>query len=463
MFLSLISSQFILFHIILGDFLGDFSIISIFAKNIIMLYTKHTINATLHPQSKKGKQFIRIRVSSLSARIDLYTGISINNSQWDRKKQQVKQGYVINNTTYNIINRTLEEYKSFIRNYFDECAMRDSRPSLTELKERFNKKYKMSGKAQSDEFFYLFDKYIEEKSKERGWGKDMKDVYSRLRMKIFTFQPNIKFSDLSISTMNHLLEYMSQTMYNDALSRMLTLFKSFVKWAQGRKYAINEEFFTFKPKLPKAKKDVRYLELDEINKIYEMDFPIDSALDRIRDMFIFQCYTALRFSDIKQLKHENIHFHTLNNTFSIDLLTEKDDDRINFPLSKRATAIYLKYKDRKYINGLVFPVISNQKYNDHLKELGKRANLQGEWIDYEYRLSEKILVKTPKENLSTHTARRTFIVTALNENVDITLIALITSHSDLKSMRPYITKNAKGAARVIAALDEADRKSKEKE
>ena len=97
-----------------------------------------------------------------------------------------------------------------------------------------------------------------------------------------------------------------------------------------------------------------------------------------------------------------------------------------------------------------------------MKELGKLAELKGEWIDYEYRLTEKIVVKTPKEDLVTHTARRTFIVTAINENVDPTLIALITSHSDLKSMKPYITKNAKGAARVIAALDEADRKIEEK-
>lgn len=426
-----------------------------------MLFTKYNINVSLFPQSKKGKQFVRIRVTSQSSRIDLYTGISLTNSQWDKKKQQVRQGYVINNITYNILNGTLEEYKNFIRDYFDGCAMRDSRPSLSELQERFNRRFKMSSEAQSDEFFYLFDKFIEEKSKERGWGKDMIDVYVRLRKKVFDFQPNIKFSDLSIATMNKLLEHMSKTMYNDALSKMLTYFKSFIKWAQGRKYAINEEFFSFKPKLAKAKKAVRYLELEELYKICEMDLAPDTALDRVRDIFVFQCYTALRFSDIKQLKHENIHYDNDKETYSIDLLTEKDDDRINFPLSKRATAIYLKYRERMYHNGLLFPVISNQKFNKHLKELGKRAELEGEWIDYEYRLTEKITIKAPKDDLADHTARRTFIVTAINENVDPALIALITSHSDLKSMKPYITKNAKGVARVIAALDAADRKISE--
>ena len=44
-----------------------------------------------------------------------------------------------------------------------------------------------------------YDTFINEKSKERGWGKDMKDVYVRLREKVHDFQPNIKFSDLSVS------------------------------------------------------------------------------------------------------------------------------------------------------------------------------------------------------------------------------------------------------------------------
>lgn len=422
------------------------------------MFPKYRTSVSLYPQSKKGKQFVRIRVSFHSSRIDLYTGVSLTNSQWDKKRQQVKHGCIVNNYTYDLINKKLEEYKNFINQYFNGCASRNAQPSLSELKDRFNHHFKMSSQAQSDEFFFLFDRFIEEKSLERGWGKDMKDVYTRLRDKVYEFNAKISFSDLSVATMNSLMCFMSNTMYNDALSKMLTYFKSFVRWAQGKRYAINEEYFAFNPKLPKAKKDVRYLELEELFKICEMELPIDSALDRVRDMFVFQCYTALRFSDIKQLKHENIHHDAKTDTYAIDLLTEKDDDRINFPLSNRATLIYLKYKDRLYENGLVFPIISNQKYNEHLKELGKQAELEGEWIDYEYRLTEKITVKTPKADLSTHTARRTFIVAAINENVDPTLIALITSHSDLKSMKPYITKNAKGAARVINALNEAEKK-----
>lgn len=170
--------------------------------------------------------------------------------------------------------------------------------------------------------------------------------------------------------------------------------------------------------------------------------------------FVFQCFTALRYSDIKRLKHDNIR-EIGDGKYEIDILTKKDKDRIPFPLAKTATRIYKKYKDNLYYNGVVFPIISNQKYNDHLKKLGKLAELKGEWIDYQYKLDKVEEVNTPKTELTSHTARRTFVVTALNEGVELDLIAQINSHSDFDNMRPYIASTRKGKQKVIDALDSA--------
>ena len=158
--------------------------------------------------------------------------------------------------------------------------------------------------------------------------------------------------------------------------------------------------------------------------------------------FVFQCFTALRYSDIKRLKHDNIR-EIGDGKYEIDILTKKDKDRIPLPLAKTATCIYKKYKDNLYDNGVVFPIISNQKYNDHLKKLGKLAELKGAWIDYQYKLDKVEEVKTPKTELTSHTARRTFVVTALNEGVELDLIAQINSHSDFDNTRPYIASTRK--------------------
>lgn len=242
-------------------------------------------------------------------------------------------------------------------------------------------------------------------------------------------------------------------MYNDKIVKVMSMLKEFLKYASKKNYPVNKEFFDYDPTLPQSKKAVRYLTVNELQTIINMQLDNGSALDMTRDFFIFQCFTALRYSDLKQLKHGNIR--QTNSGYEIDILTKKDNDRIPFPLSKVATSIYLKYKDNLYDNGVVFPIISNQKYNEHLKELGKKAELKGEWIDYQYRLDKIEEVKTPKSNLTSHTARRTFVVTAINEGISESLIAQITSHADVETMRPYITPTLKGKQQVINALDRA--------
>ena len=77
------------------------------------------------------------------------------------------------------------------------------------------------------------------------------------------------------------------------------------------------------------------------------------------------------------------------------------------------------------------------------------------WVDYEFKLGEKIEKVIPKADLTTHTARRTFVVVAMNEGVSLELIAAITSHSDFNAMRPYIKANKKGTDKVIEAFDKA--------
>ena len=83
------------------------------------------------------------------------------------------------------------------------------------------------------------------------------------------------------------------------------------------------------------------------------------------------------------------------------------------------------------------------------------AKLEGKWIDYEYKGKKKITVTTARTKLASHVARRTFIVTAYNEGVPLDLIALVTSHNDVKAMKPYLKATSAGADKVIAAIDKA--------
>ena len=412
----------------------------------------HNTNCSLVKSSGTNQHTLRLRVTHDSNRIDLRTRIRIEPKLWDKKKQKVKQGYNVNGVSYNDVNSTINTYIKYVDDYFHECELMQRDPVLTDLRAKFNYAFKQTNEQRSSEFFLLFNDFIKEQSGVKGWGKDMVDVYTRLRDKLQKFSPNLTFLTLNTKNLEAIKVHLSENMYNDALKKNLAYLKSFVKWAKEKHYTVCEEFDSYKPKLPKGHISVKYLSLDELDRIYNLKLKEGSALDQTRDFFIFQCYTALRYSDLKQLRPDNIT-KSEDGTFILRLLTEKDDDDVTYRLAKRAVDIYKKYSTHIYDGGRLFPVLSNQKYNEHLKELGKIAGLRGEWIDYEYRLNELIEVHTPKSDLSTHTARRTFVVTALNQGVTAEKIMQITSHSDYNAMKPYIKATLEGSNSVIDAID----------
>lgn len=404
-----------------------------------------------HRNNELENSSLIIRVSFQGKRAELYTGFVCDKKKWNQNQGRIKNGSKVNGIEYKVINKKLQEMESFVDDYFNDSSFRSTQPSLNDLKERFIYKFKRTNEQMSDEFFFLFDKFIAEQSKQKGWQKSMIDGFVRLKNLINEFKPNISFADLTISTMDGIKLKLSETMFNEAINKRLSCFKQFVKWANGKGYKIHEEYFSYAPKLPKSKIAVKYLTKEEVEKVCNLELEPFSTIDIVRDAFIFQCYTALRYSDVSALKKENII--KTDEGYELDILTEKDDDRVRYPLSSIASKIYEKYAKYEYVNERVFPVVSNQKYNQYLKEIGKKADLQGEWISYQYRLNEKIVKKIPKSDLASHSARRTFITLAAEAGVSLDLIAQITFHSEITAMKPYIAKTKAGVKKVIDALD----------
>ena len=90
-------------------------------------------------------------------------------------------------------------------------------------------------------------------------------------------------------------------------------------------------------------------------------------------------------------------------------------------------------------NYMALPVISNQKMNDYLKELGELAEINEPVRETYYKGNERIDEVTPKYALlSTHAGRRTFICNALALGIPAQVVMKWTGHSDYKAMKPYI-------------------------
>ena len=108
-------------------------------------------------------------------------------------------------------------------------------------------------------------------------------------------------------------------------------------------------------------------------------------------------------------------------------------------LNNHSKAILEKYKSVHFEDHKALPVISNQKMNDYLKELGELAEINDPVRETYYKGNERIDTVTPKYALlGTHAGRRTFICNALALGIPAQVVMKWTGHSDYKAMKPYI-------------------------
>ena len=122
---------------------------------------------------------------------------------------------------------------------------------------------------------------------------------------------------------------------------------------------------------------------------------------------------------------------------TIHITTQKTNDKLTIELNNYSRTILARYTHLEGDKAL--PVISNQKMNQYLKELGRECSLNEPIIDIYYIGGKKIVETRAKwEALGTHCGRRTFICNALMLGIAPSVVMKWTGHSDYKSMKPYI-------------------------
>jgi integrase len=167
------------------------------------------------------------------------------------------------------------------------------------------------------------------------------------------------------------------------------------------------------------------VELNELNKLDLLDNP---RLDKVRDMFLIACHTGLRYSDFSRLS---------SNHFTDDGLIEIDQKKTRKPVVIPVHSVVKKIR-QKYKNDLPAP-ISNQKFNDYLKELAQRVELLK--VDTKFSISEPLKVSRPLQKwelISAHTARRSFATNQYLAGLPALNIMAITGHTTEKSFLKYI-------------------------
>lgn len=157
---------------------------------------------------------------------------------------------------------------------------------------------------------------------------------------------------------------------------------------------------------------------DELKRMIELDLKAFPRLDVVRDTFVFCCFTGLAFIDIQTLKRSDISVDAEGNMW-IRKKREKTDELSVIPLLEVPRKLIEKYKEhpKVMLDGVVIPVISNQRNNAYLKELADLAKIN--------------------RHLTSHIARHTFATVSLNNHVPIETISKMLGHSDIKTTQIY--------------------------
>lgn len=395
---------------------------------------------------------VRIRLT-FKKRVDFYTGITVTPEQWDYSRQRVKHGCRVRGINYSTLNKLIQERLDFITDYCDEALDRkDETASAEVLKELYHARFMRSEKEQSNEFYFLLDKFIKEQNIDKNWSDGYHNQWKYLMKDLKDFAPNLTFMTISSTFMRSYVKYLSKRMSDDKIKNYLKKIKQFITDAIDNKYRVNPTFFDYQPVLKERIKEVNFLKEEELRRIINLDYSNQPSLDRVRDVFVFQCCTSLRFSDVSNLKRNNIRVND-EGQYEIRLITQKDKGEIWFPLSKTATRIYDKYKDNPYDGNKAFYVCSYTDFLKFLNKIGEDAQIAGETTTTDYRLGKEKIIIRKRSKIGTHDARRTFIVHALNGGGTFEQISQFTSHSEVEQMKPYINVTQKGKQSIIDIID----------
>ena len=207
---------------------------------------------------------------------------------------------------------------------------------------------------------------------------------------------------------------------NNGTMKHLERLRKMVTWAAKNEWIDRDPFSAFKLSFKKTERE--HLTAAELNAVIAAELP-SASLQKVRDLFLFSCYTGLAFTDLMELKPVHI-VEGSNNIKRISTVRAKTDVRVNVPLLQPAAEILEKYShdESALVNGTLFPRISNQDMNRNLKIIAGLSKV-GKLMTF-------------------HMARHTFATTVtLMNGVPIESISKMLGHTKITTTMIYARVN----------------------
>ena len=410
-----------------------------------------TIHFRLKQPDKKGISNIYLQFIYNKRRLFYSFGQSVKQADWNEKKQRVKNKlattldgkYSLNDLLDNLENICLKTYQE---------SLKDGIPEPDTLKDAmeafFNKHHHQIKEITNKPTLYsLAQRFVSGEIKNKGKDKSTGSLnnYAAVLKHLRDFEKDtntkVDFETIDLNFFYSYVNYLKtkKNLAINTIAKDISILKVFMSEAVDLEYTDNMKYKHRKFSFNEEETEHVYLTVHDLDKLYRAHIP-NKKLSQVRDLFIFGAWTGLLFSDYSNIKHENII--EMDGDLYIKIITQKTKELVIIPCNPVVVEIFEKYKknDNRLPN-----TISNQKFNDYIKDAAEIAELNETG-----RLSTK-----PKDPLfkliSSHTARRSFATNFYLQGFPSIDLMKVTGHKSERSFLKYIR---------VSKLDTAKRLNK---
>ena len=364
--------------------------------------------------NRLGLAPLRCRITYLGERKPFATGLFVNPKHWDSKSQLAKPP----NEDNNFINAELSLIKNKINQAFLFLQVQGAEFDVEDI----YKQYKGESTQKQVGIIEFYSSYLERLKKMIG--KDFKEsTWEKFNeilpaIKDYIFYKYQK-KDISLNKLDYNFiedfDYYLRTEKSNSqitINKKVQRIKKVIKTARKQKLLDYNPFEEHKPKQAKTK--IIFLTKDELDELKEKEFQSE-ILNKVRDCYIFCCYTGLGYSEMFSLKKSDLKQDD-EGTLWIYKERQKTERAFSIPLIfSEPLEIIEKYKSE---SEYLLPRLSNQYFNRLLKEIAITLGIT--------------------KKLTHHTARKTFATTVLlNNNIPIETVSKLLGHSKITTTLSY--------------------------
>lgn len=340
---------------------------------------------------------IELRIAYGNRQKYLSTGIRVYEKEW-------KGDHIVNRVDAAILNRTLDLLMLEVKEILYDMT-KEGNIDIFAIPARLAAKKKKA---------ITFLEYYEEKAENRkhGISATAQGRYDLVLKTLQEFGKIMTFSDLTEKNIIAFEKYLIKKgiMATSRYHNYHKYIKRFIVEAQRDGLMKHNPYDTVR--LDKGDYDnsiEKCLTLDDVKKLQGV--PMEERLGRVRDLFVFHCYTCLSYSDLAKFEAKKIEEVDGKKYYSGK--RGKTKVRFTIPMLQPALEILEKYKNK-------LPIISNVKYNAYLKEVAEAAGIH--------------------KHLTTHWARHTGATLLLNAGVPIEVVSKVCGHSNTQITQKIYAK-----------------------